>query len=143
MTRFGRRKVDYIDNELWSRDCDYDDQPRSGKMVLLVDVQGELEGPRVYSSTKTNTEALNGWFIGIHSPIPLSKDADRQQRYEALRSHLDKEVAPTDKSYDHWPWWIWVDDKYGNWNAIIPAINEECKQRGDITDYFVEKIGFK
>ena len=41
---------------------------------------------------------------------------------------------------DHWPWWICVDDKYRNWDSIIPALNEETTVCGDITDYFVDKL---
>ena len=98
-------------------------------------------GSRTSICLQNYARGPNRWCIGIRIPIALLKDADSRQRYEKLREHLNTSVAiTTSRSWDQWPWWIWVDNKYQNWDSIIPALNEECNVRCDITNYFVDKL---
>lgn len=134
---------DYVDNELWVNHYDYSDAARSrGKCYWCMYKESWRDhgGNRTSIRLENNSRGPNGWFIGIYSPIALSEDADRQQRYEKLRERLNTKVASTETPDDYWPWWIWVDDKCRNWDSIIPALNEESNVRGDITNYFVDKL---
>ena len=135
--------VDYVDYELWRLDSDYSDAARSGGKCywsMYKEAWRDHGGSRTSIRLENSLRGPNGWFIGIHSPIALSEDIDRQQRYKKLRECLNTRVAFTETPEDHWPWWIWVEDEYRNWDSIIPALNEENNVRGDITEYFVGKL---
>ena len=115
--------------------------PRASATGLCIRNLGEnmAEAGRQFV-LQNNMRGPNGWSVGIYSPIEILEDTDRQQRYGELREHLNKSVALTEPPDGYWPWWIWVDDKYRDWDSIIPAMNEENKVRGDITNYFVDKL---
>ena len=82
-----------------------------------------------------------GWGIGVCSPM---NEKDMPDTYKKLRQDLDMElmrVLSWGKRTDHWPRWMYVDEDKRNWNALVPALHEECeKQSGEITRYFVDKF---
>ena len=130
---------DYIDNELWRYEWYYSDEPRSrGKCYWLMDK--ETWNGRIQIRLENDSRGPNGWFIGIYSPISLAEDENRQQLYQELAEKLGKEVEQTVAVENHWPWWVWVDERYRNWDSIVPALNEETKEPGEVTAYFVDKL---
>lgn len=133
---------EYIDYDLWWYDTGYSDAPRSaGKCYLYMTKDTwRIHDGWTQIRLQNSSPGPNNWFIGIYSPVALSQEPERRRRYEELQKHLDANVAPTETPGDYWPWWIWVDNKYRYWNDIVPALNEECKERGEITDYFVDKL---
>ena len=138
-----RAEGDYVDNELWVFNSGYSDAARSsGKCYWTMHKEAWRDhgGSRTSIRLQNNSPGPKNWSIGIYSPTALSEDTDRQKRYEELRERLNTAVAVSETPDDHWPWWIWVDDKYRNWDSIIPALNEENDSRGDITGYFVDKL---
>ena len=45
------------------------------------------------------------------------------------------------KSDELWPWYECVDKRYRDWDLLIPDLHRELQQnRGEITDYFVNKF---
>ena len=71
---------------------------------------------------------INDWYIGVFS---TNKELEA-----ALQGDLGK-----GESSRGWPWWQWVDEKYGNWNTLIPTLERECNEgAGETKDYFVEKF---
>ena len=84
----------------------------------------------------------NGWVIGVRSPLGESEMvADDKDRRERLRIEALKEKVG-DKESDWWPWYENVDDKYKNWDSILPALVEELKKETDckIMEYYVNKF---
>jgi len=81
------------------------------------------------------------WCIGIMSENPQLIQED-QEGHRQLRDAL----ATSESTADWWGWqgwvkWQWVDERYRNWSAIIPALNRECEEDGgEATMYFVEKF---
>ena len=81
----------------------------------------------------------NQWFIGVCSPNDKLATGEKERRRklgEALHS-----IESNDGGGAWWPWWKWVDEKYLDWDPLIPAINDECQNGGGkVTNYFVEEF---
>ncbi len=74
---------------------------------------------------------LDGWYVGICS---------RNKRCQELGAALRK-VLGAGEYEDGWPWWQSVEERYRNWDMLIPKLYQECNSgTGDIKDYFVEKL---
>ena len=131
----------YVDHEHWRIETGYSDQPQSrGKCYwsMFKETWSVQSGSRTSIRLENNHRGPNGWFIGVFSAAALGDDG--RQLYEKLRKKLDTCVAPTETPEDRWPWWIWVKEEYRDWGSIIPALNEELRVRGDITNYFVDEL---
>lgn len=132
-----RAEGDYGDGP-WEGDWEYSDGRGSrGKCYWSMSKEAwsaDREGNGTSIRLENDSQGPNGWFIGIHSPVALS-EANANELQERLKS-----VAPTQTPEDHWPWWIWVDEKWRNWDSIIPALHKEIKEPGGITRYFVDKL---
>ena len=77
----------------------------------------------------------DNWCIGVLSTNKRLSDS------EQLDAALRDIVGESEKKNQYWPWWQWVDEKYRNWDALIPALKQECdKGGGEITSYFVKKF---
>ena len=91
------------------------------------------------------------WIIGVSSPSVSRVSEDDRGRCERLREELGKLGM---RQAVGWPCWEYVDEKYRDWNPLIPQMNEELKTYevlsddekrqmkgvGEITAYFVEKF---
>ena len=45
------------------------------------------------------------------------------------------------KSANFWLWWDWVDERYRNWDSLIPEMHRELQEEGgEIMRYFVERF---
>ena len=78
------------------------------------------------------------WKIGVVSPPPSSVSKDDRERRDRLQEKLG-ELGKKQSSL--WPCWEWVDEKYRDWNPLIPQMDEEVREGGgEITNYFVGKF---
>ena len=78
------------------------------------------------------------WYVGVHEV----KEIDEKRR-TSLQRGLNSELGKG-KAGKGWPWWKDVDDRYRNWEVIVPELHEDLndtddgRKRGDITEYYVE-----
>ena len=56
---------------------------------------------------------------------------------EELNAELGVEARST-----VWPWWKYVDERYRNWDYLVPDLYRECDQgdRGEVMEYFVDLL---
>ena len=104
------------------------------------------KGWRKYDADKPFTwlymedQATGGadWKIGVVSPPPSSVSRDDRERRDRLQEELGKLGK---KQSTLWPCWERVDEKYRDWNSLIPRMDDELQNGGgEITDYFVGKF---
>ena len=83
----------------------------------------------------------NDWHIGICSPVSKSKmPADDLTRRKRIEERLNDEMKISEPD-EWWPWLEFVDERYRNWDLLIPDLHRELQQNGgEITDYFVDKF---
>ena len=66
--------------------------------------------------------------------------ADDLTRRKRIEERLNDE-RKIFKPHDEWPWFEYVDERYRNWDLLIPDLHRELQQNGgEITDYFVNKF---
>ena len=99
------------------------------------------EWPRMGFCLHARQASGNDWYIGILSPVPKSKMATNDlKRRKRIEERLNRESTISDSD----DWWLWrepVDERYRNWDALIPDLHRELQQDGGkITDYFVNKF---
>ena len=91
--------------------------------------------------TQLRLEAMSGinnWYIGVCSTNEQFTDKE-QRGYRELDAALREAVGESES--DGWPWWQFVDERYRNWDTLIPALHRECNGDGiEIKKYFVEKF---
>jgi len=86
------------------------------------------------------TAGPNKWHWGVRHPLDKSDmtdaDLERRQRIEeGLRNRFDGVI----QSDGWWPYWRYVDDEMGSWNALLPALYREWKGGGgEVTDFYVK-----
>ena len=83
----------------------------------------------------------NDWWIGICSPVSKSEmSADDLTRRERIEERLNGKMKISEPD-DVWPWFEHVDERYRDWDPLIPDLHRELQQNGGkITDYFVNKF---
>ena len=87
-----------------------------------------------------NNRHMSDFFIGVLTANKQLTDIE-QEGWRKLDAALRRALGESEKKYKVWPWWQWVDEKYGNWDTLIPTLSRECDEGGgDITSYFVEKF---
>lgn len=96
-------------------------------------------GGRTHLRLEAADSGPNQWFIGVCSPndkLTADEEERRQKLGEAIRSIENKDGGEA-----WWPWWKWVDEKYLDWDPLIPGINDECQNGGgEVINYFVEEF---
>ena len=82
------------------------------------------------------------WYIGICSPVPTSEmSTEDLKRREQIEKRLKDESKNRPHDSEYWPWFEYVDERYGNWDPLILDLHRELQQNGGkITDYFVNKF---
>ena len=83
----------------------------------------------------------NDWAIGVSSPATTKVSEDDRSR----RENLAKELRKLDmKQSMGWPCWERFDEKYRDWNPLVPKMHDELQLKdgeiGDITAFFVDKF---
>ena len=85
------------------------------------------------------------WWICVVIPKSIK---DMKKRKKKLRESLvdDLKIELGDGcgyvGEDWWAWWDWVDDKWKDWNPLLPELQRESEhdKGGEITNYFVDKF---
>ena len=77
------------------------------------------------------------WYVGVHVQETIN-----ETKLTSLQRGLTKELGAGEEE-DGWPWWKHVDDRYINWEAIVPELFKDLHdtkggEGGEITAYFVE-----
>ena len=101
-------------------------------------------GGRTSICIQAQGKGANDWSICVYSPLlpkDMTRDEDRSRRKQ-LETDLDRDLNGGNKITDYCPWWMWVDDKYRDWDLHIPAIYQEWQEEkgGEIMRYFVEEF---
>ena len=83
-----------------------------------------------------------GWCVAVVSPLEKSaigeSDARRRQQIE---DELGRNLSGNKKPGNFWLWWDWVDERYRNWDPLIPEMHRELQEEGgEIMRYFVERF---
>ena len=102
-------------------------------------------GGRTSISLATQGKGPNDWSICVSSPLPFK---DMKLEDQSLRKQLETDLSGALKDHsgnkvtDYCPWWMWVDDKYRDWDSRIPDIYWELQEEkgGEIMRYFVEEF---
>ena len=83
---------------------------------------------------------INNFCIGVltaNEQLTSSEQEGSRELDIALRTDLGE----GEKKYKVWPWWQWVDERYRNWDTLIPTLERECNAGGgDVSNYFIEKF---
>ena len=85
------------------------------------------------------------WYIGVLIPKSVKKVTEQEKKRResfigALTTVLD---AGSGSGNEYWlAWWDWVDDKWKDWNLLLPELQRESKDHegGEITNYFVDRF---
>ena len=100
----------------------------------VIDGQEHFTAIYMQADTKKDTD----WNLGVWSTDVTSVSEDDRARRKKLQQELRKLCMRHDKD---WPCWEYVDEKYRDWNPLIPKLHEEvAMDGGEITDYFVGKF---
>lgn len=98
----------------------------------------DAEKPFTWLYLEDQAKGGTNWKIGVVSPPPSSVSKDDRERRNRLQEELGKLRK---KQSPLWPSWEWVDEKYRDWNPLIPQMVEELREGGgEITNYFVGKF---
>ena len=110
---------------------------RKGWRPYMVD--GQEWFTRLYM--EANSTGATNWCIGIASAPANRVSKGGQARIKELREELGK-LGKYQQS--NWPCWEWVDERYRDWNPLIPQMDEELRkddgELGEIAAYFVHKF---
>lgn len=99
-------------------------------------IDGQEWFTRLYM--EANSTGGTNWCIGVASAPANSVPKEDQARMRELREALGT-LGKYQQS--NWPSWEWVDEKYRDWNPLIPQLDEEVREGGgEITNYFVGKF---
>ena len=104
-----------------------------------------VDGQERFTAIYMQAESSNctNWDIGVSSPAATNVSGNDRERSERLHNEIGKLSKSLGKNQNvYWPWWEWIDDKYRDWNLLIPKMHEELQQDGDgeITNYFIGKF---
>ena len=70
------------------------------------------------------------WYIGVLIPKSIKNMTRREkERRESLIGALATELdAGSGSGNEHWlAWWDWVDDKWKDWNPLLPELQRESE----------------
>ena len=90
---------------------------------------------------KTYAGGPNAWCFAVVSPLekPQMEESDKLRRQQ-IEDELKKNLSGG-KSADLWLWWDWADERYRNWDSLIPEMHRELQEEGgEIMCYFVERF---
>ena len=123
----GRLGQIWLYRNCWKQYQNYSDSDRNGWTSVCL--QANAGGP-------------NEWLIGVASPADKNQMvAEDKARCEQLDEQLGEKLGNKEPI----GWWLWyehADDKYKNWDSIVPALGKELKKEegGEIMQYFVDEF---
>ena len=107
--------------------------------------EADDEFRRTIITLEADGEGPCNWYLGVAIPksVKYMKKGEKKRRNSfigALKTELDAGSGTRDQ--DWYVWWDWVDDKWKNWNPLLPELRRESEsdKGGEITDYFVDKF---
>ena len=83
------------------------------------------------------------WYVGVRIPKSIKKMTNgEKKRRDSLIRALESELDVGGGAEDWWAWWDWVDDRWLNWNPLLPDLQRESEKEagGEITNYFVDRF---
>ena len=85
------------------------------------------------------------WYIGVAIPKSIRKmtNGEKERRASLIRAIETELDAGSGSGNEHWlAWWDWVDDKWTDWNPLLPELQKESEddKGGEITNYFVDQF---
>ena len=144
-----RRFLKSIRNEIWNDlrgdtyiQWDYGPKPYQSYIYIYHDswrpyvVGGQKLTSCLYMQAERKEDA--DWYIGVWSPATNEVSGHDRERREKLHQELGKMQM---RQHRYYPCWKEVDEKYRDWNPLIPQMDEEVREGGgEITNYFVGKF---
>lgn len=127
-SRYGEKVYECRVGAYYDRWKEYQNPDNGEQRRTCIALRAEARGP-------------NHWFFGVVSPLVKSKmeESDKLRRQQ-IEDELGKKLSGG-KTSDRWPWWAWVDEKYRNWDSLIPEMHRELQEEGgEIMRYFVERF---
>ena len=132
---------EYPNDLLWS----WDFTEKRGRTICYVKMFKESWRPYEASGERTEIRieaddraGPNSWFIGIRFGNGRVNE-DERERLQQLETRLAI-LGEVPKSWPGWHWWQWVDERYQDWDHLIPTLARECKKRTKIKRYFAERL---
>lgn len=84
----------------------------------------------------------NGWLYGVVCPKSqdVLSESDKERRLQ-LVAELHEELGVGTKS-TVWPWWKYVDERYRNWDYLVPDMYRERDREdpGEVMKYFIDLL---
>ena len=83
------------------------------------------------------------WYVGVRIPKSIKKMTNGEtERRDSLIKALESQLGVGSVAEDWWAWWDWVDDRWRNWNPLLPDLQRESEREecGEITNYFVDRF---
>ena len=122
-------------NRIWLfRTCwlEYEEADYDGFCRTLITLEAEGKGP-------------SDWYLGVVIPKAVKNmTKPEKKRRDSLIGVLKTQLDPGGGTGDEdwYPWWDYVDDKWKDWNPLLPELQRESEndKGGEITDYFVDKF---
>ena len=145
-TEAGEKLKEFAD-DIWIRPKYFRQDERDRSSIWLYRgcwIRNEVEQPDSNRRTCIQLRAdekgrPDGWYMCVTSPMFVAKVANGDMRGRSLDIELEKELGPSKRKVDGWPWWDWVDKDKRNWNSLVPLLQKENEGDGsEVTRYFVD-----
>ena len=103
-------------------------------------VQDDFSDRRISIAIESSSRGPTGWFVSVRSPIDKNNMLPMEkERIERLEHRLKKELI-LPNSEDWYPGWKYMDNKYSDWNRLVPELHREheADADGEVTRGFVD-----
>ena len=105
--------------------------------------EAEYDIPRTAILLEAEGKGPYDMYVGIWIPKSIKKMTNgEKERRASLIKALESELGVGSGAEDSWAWWRCVDDRWLNWNPLLPDLQRESEKEegGEITNYFVERF---
>ena len=106
--------------------------------------EAEYDIPRTAIILEAEGEGPFEWYVGVRIPksVKIMTNIEKRRR-DFLINDLKSELDIGGGDGGNWlAWWDWVDDRWRNWNSLLPDLQKEYEKEegGEITNYFVDRF---
>lgn len=100
------------------------------------------EWSRMHLALEAGERRGNYWYVGIRAPLQKSRmSADDRSRLTRIEQRLADDGLKTTPRNDWWPAFELVEERYRDWDPLIPDMQRELQENGgEIIDYFVGEL---
>ena len=105
--------------------------------------EAEYGIPRTAILLEAEGKGPYDWYVGVRIPKSIEKmTSGEKERRDSLIKALESELGVGGGAEDWWAWWDWMDDRWLNWNPLLPNLQRESEteEGGEITNYFVDRF---